>query len=251
MNNLKVYTNTQFGEIRAIEEDGKILFCGSDCAKALGYTNSRKALIDHCKGVTKRDTLTAGGKQAVSFIPEGDLYRLITHSKLPAAEKFESWVFDEVLPSIRKHGDYISDTSDLSPELRLLINMERQQRAQEKRLAEVEETVQATRDIIALNPNSWRSDATKMIVRIAQKMGGNEYISTVHNEIYKLLDERFKVNLSVRLTNMRRRMAEEGISKSKRDKANRLDVIAEDKKLIEGFLIIVKEMAIKYGVTEV
>ena len=66
-----------------------------------------------------------------------------------------------------------------------------------------------------------------------------------------MLDERFKVNLSVRLTNMRRRMAEEGVSKSKRDKANRLDVIAEDKKLIEGFLIIVKEMAIKYGVTEV
>ena len=154
--------------------------------------------------------------------------------------------------AIRQKLIDLEDTvSDLSPELRLLINMERQQRAQEKRLAEVEETVQATRDIIALNPNSWRSDATKMIVRIAQKMGGNEYISTVHSEIYKLLDERFKVNLSVRLTNMRRRMAEEGISKSKRDKANRLDVIAEDKKLIEGFLIIVKEMAIKYGVTEV
>ena len=154
--------------------------------------------------------------------------------------------------AIRQKLIDLEDTvSDLSPELRLLINMERQQRAQEKRLAEIEEAVQATRDIIALNPNSWRSDATKMIIRIAQKMGGNEYISTVHNEIYKLLDERFKVNLSVRLTNMRRRMAEEGISKSKRDKANRLDVIAEDKKLIEGFLIIVKEMAIKYGVTEV
>ncbi len=154
--------------------------------------------------------------------------------------------------AIRQKLIDLEDTvSDLSPELRLLINMERQQKAQEKRLAEVEANVQATRDIIALNPNSWRSDATKMIIRIAQKMGGNEYISTVHNEIYKLLDERFKVNLSVRLTNMRRRMAEEGISKSKRDKANRLDVIAEDKKLIEGFLIIVKEMAIKYGVTEV
>ena len=154
--------------------------------------------------------------------------------------------------AIRQKLIDLEDTvSDLSPELRLLINMERQQKAQEKRLAEVEANVQATRDIIALNPNSWRDDALRMIVRIAQKMGGNEYISTVHNEIYKLLDERFKVNLSVRLTNMRRRMAEEGISKSRRDKANRLDVIAEDKKLIEGFLIIVKEMAIKYGVTEV
>ena len=114
MNNLQVFRNEQFGEVRTIEEDGKILFCGSDCAKALGYSRPGKAIIDHCKGVLKRDTLTAGGKQAVSFIPEGDLYRLITHSKLPAAEKFESWVFDEVLPSIRKHGGYIAGQETMS-----------------------------------------------------------------------------------------------------------------------------------------
>ena len=114
MNNLQVFRNEQFGEVRMIEEDGKILFCGSDCAKALGYSRPGKAIIDHCKGVLKRDTLTAGGKQAVSFIPEGDLYRLITHSKLPAAEKFESWVFDEVLPSIRKHGGYIAGQETMS-----------------------------------------------------------------------------------------------------------------------------------------
>lgn len=114
MNNLQVFRNEQFGEVRTIEEGGKILFCGSDCAKALGYTRPSKAIIDHCKGVLKRDTLTAGGKQAVSFIPEGDLYRLITHSKLPAAEKFESWVFDEVLPSIRKHGGYIAGQETMS-----------------------------------------------------------------------------------------------------------------------------------------
>ena len=114
MNNLQVFRNEQFGEVRTIEEDGKILFCGSDCAKALGYSRPGTAIIDHCKGVLKRDTLTAGGKQAVSFIPEGDLYRLITHSKLPAAEKFESWVFDEVLPSIRKHGGYIAGQETMS-----------------------------------------------------------------------------------------------------------------------------------------
>lgn len=169
------------------------------------------------------------------------------HCKMLGTDK--SWDVFDCLEEAYFNPQF--NTSDLSPELRLLINMERQQKAQEKRLAEVEANVQATRDIIALNPNSWRDDALRMIVKIAQKMGGNEYISTVHNEIYKLLDERFKVNLSVRLTNMRRRMAEEGVSKSRRDKANRLDVIAEDKKLIEGFLIIVKEMAIKYGVTEV
>ena len=108
MNEIEIFNNDEFGNVRVIEEDGKCLFCGADVAKALGYSNSRKALIDHCKGVTKRDTLTAGGKQQLSFIPESDVYRLIVHSNLPTAERFERWVFDEVLPSIRKHGAYLT-----------------------------------------------------------------------------------------------------------------------------------------------
>ena len=108
MNQMEIFKTPEFGSIRVIEEDGKYLFCGADVAKALGYANSRKALIDHCKGVTKRDTLTAGGMQQLSFIPEGDVYRLIVHSKLPSAERFERWVFDEVLPSIRQHGAYLT-----------------------------------------------------------------------------------------------------------------------------------------------
>ena len=108
MTQIQIFNNPEFGEIRTIEENEQVLFCGSDIAKALGYTNPRKAMIDHCKGVTKRDTLTSGGKQEMSFLPEGDVYRLIAHSKLPAAEKFERWVFDEVLPTIRKHGAYMT-----------------------------------------------------------------------------------------------------------------------------------------------
>lgn len=107
-NEVQVFTNALFGNIRVVMEDGKPLFCGSDVAKALGYTNPRKALADHCKGVTKRDTPTNGGIQPMSYIPEGDLYRLVARSELPSAEKFESWVFDEVLPSIRKHGAYMT-----------------------------------------------------------------------------------------------------------------------------------------------
>lgn len=141
--------------------------------------------------------------------------------------------------------------SELSPQLQLLISIERKQKQQEKRIAEVEANLQATRDIIELNPTAWRDEAKRMIVRIAHKLGGNEYIKDVNSEIYKLLNERFGVNLGIRLTNLRRRMADEGVCKSKRDKANKVDVIAADKKLIEGYLIIVKEMAIKYGVSEV
>lgn len=109
MNELKVFTNEQFGQVRTLEENGNILFCGSDVAKALGYSKARNAINAHCKGALKRGVLTNGGKQEMSFIPEGDLYRLIAHSKLPSAEKFESWVFDEVLPTIRKTGGYVSN----------------------------------------------------------------------------------------------------------------------------------------------
>lgn len=106
MNELQIFNSGEFGEIRTIEIDGKPYFVGTDVAKALGYSNPRKAILDHCKGVTKRDTPTSSGVQLMSYINEGDLYRLIMKSKLPSAEKFESWVMNEVLPTIRKTGSY-------------------------------------------------------------------------------------------------------------------------------------------------
>ena len=106
MNNIQIFDNEEFGRVRTTEIDGKPFFSAKDVAEALGYSNPRKAILDHCKGVTKRDTLTAGGQQAVNFIPEGDIYRLIIRSQLPSAERFESWVFDEVIPEIRKTGGY-------------------------------------------------------------------------------------------------------------------------------------------------
>jgi prophage antirepressor-like protein len=90
-----------------VDEKGEVWFVGKDVAKVLGYANCNDALIRHCKGVVKRDPLsTPGGKQVVSFIAEPDVFRLITHSKLPEAEQFERWVFEEVLPAIRRKGAY-------------------------------------------------------------------------------------------------------------------------------------------------
>ena len=107
--NLEVFDNPEFGRMRILREGSKYLFCASDAASALGYVNPRSALQRHCKDVVKRDTQTPGGVQSLSYIAEGDLYRLIIHSKLPSAEKFEHWVFEEVLPCIRKTGGYMSD----------------------------------------------------------------------------------------------------------------------------------------------
>ena len=107
MNELQIFNSPEFGQIRTIVENSKVLFCGSDVAKALGYKNPSKALSDHCKGITKRYTPTKSGTQEMNFISEGDIYRLAAKSELPGADKFESWIFDDVLPSIRKTGGYI------------------------------------------------------------------------------------------------------------------------------------------------
>lgn len=103
---VQMFESAEFGSVRIIQDGDKFLFCAKDVATALGYSNTKDAVIRHCKGVVKRDLLTAGGKQEAAFISEGDLYRLVAHSKLPSAERFESWVFDEVLPAIRRTGGY-------------------------------------------------------------------------------------------------------------------------------------------------
>ena len=106
MNDLQVFQNSEFGELQVLERDGKPYFPATACAKVLGYKRPADAITAHCKGSVKYRVPTNGGNQELKFIPEGDLYRLIVHSKLPTAERFEKWVFDEVLPSIRRTGSY-------------------------------------------------------------------------------------------------------------------------------------------------
>lgn len=106
MHELQIFNNEEFGQVRTVEIDGKPYFVANDVARALGYSVPKDAISRHCKGALKRRYLTEGGKQEMKIIPEGDMYRLITHSKLESAERFESWVFDEVLPTLRKTGSY-------------------------------------------------------------------------------------------------------------------------------------------------
>ena len=110
MKELQIFNNREFGQIRTIELEGKPYFMASDVAKALGYIRPNDAINQHCRATVKHSTLISGKMQEVNFIGEGDMYRLITHSKLESAERFETWVFDEVLPSIRKHGIYATDS---------------------------------------------------------------------------------------------------------------------------------------------
>lgn len=112
MNDLKIFENKEFGEIRTVVKDGEPWFVGKDVAEILGYSNPRKAVIDHVDeedkmdGVTIRDSI--GRKQIPVLINESGLYSLILSSKQPNAKKFKKWVTSEVLPSIRKNGGYIA-----------------------------------------------------------------------------------------------------------------------------------------------
>lgn len=125
-NELLIFSSPEFGQVRTLEEGGRVLFCGSDVAKALGYAKPQDAVKVHCphavkQGVGVQTGIKADGSPAtqvveMSFIPESDLYRLVFSSKLPTAEKFTDWVTDEVLPSIRKHGGYISGQETMSTE---------------------------------------------------------------------------------------------------------------------------------------
>ena len=103
---LKIFQKSEFGELGVLTIDGKEYFPATQCAAILGYKSPKDAIYAHCKGAIKHRLPTNGGIQDVKYIPEGDLYRLIIRSKLPAAERFERWVFDEVLPELRKNGSY-------------------------------------------------------------------------------------------------------------------------------------------------
>lgn len=109
MNDLQVFQNSEFGELGVLDVSGKPYIPATACAKMLGYANPKDAIKRHCRWGVKHDLphpQSHGKTLSMNFIPEGDLYRLIVHSKLPAAERFEKWVFDEVLPSIRRTGSY-------------------------------------------------------------------------------------------------------------------------------------------------
>lgn len=140
-------------------------------------------------------------------------------------------------------------SGELSPQLQLLINMEMKQKEHDQKLEQLDSKVDSIKEVVALRPNAWRKESGNIINKIAQSLGGFEHINIVRSESYKILEERMHVALNVRLANKKKTNALNGMCKSKIDKLNQLDVIADDPKLIEGYIAIIKEMAIKYGIS--
>lgn len=181
MYDIKIFESSEFGNVRTLEgANGEVLFCGVDIAKSLGYTNTRKALSDHCKkdGVTKRYvTDNLGREQETAFITEGNVYRLIARSKLPSAEKFERWVFDEILPSIRRHGAYMTDDilakTIENPDF--LINLLTEMKEEKHRRIAAEDKIKADRSKVLFAESVEVSKGSILVGDLAKLIKQNGY----------------------------------------------------------------------------
>lgn len=250
MNDLQIFQSEQFGQVRTVLIENEPWFVAKDVCGALEISKHRDALArldDDERGSVEVDTL--GGKQSMASVNEYGLYNLVLGSRKPEARKFKRWITHEVIPAIRKTGSYnkqLSPLEILAAQANALVIQEKKLKEIAERQEKSEKAIQGMRDVVSLSSASWRRDTGALINRM---VGGNEHIQPLRKESYKLLNERMGVSLPIRLTNMRCRMAQEGISRAKRDKVNYLDVIDKDKKLIEGYVAIIKDMSIKYGVT--
>ena len=180
MNNLQVFNNAEFGKVRTLVEGDKILFCASDIAKALGYEKPNNAINTHCKYATLKQgiiTDSLGRRQDANFIPEGDVYRLIIRSKLPAAEKFERWVFDEILPAINKHGGYL--TPDKIEEVLLnpdtIIRLATELKTEREKLANAEMQIEMDKPKVLFADAVATSKTSILIGELAKLIKQNDY----------------------------------------------------------------------------
>lgn len=185
---VQVFESSQFGALRTYDEDGQVLFCGKDVAKALGYKRTADAISNHCKGSVKRRPLqTAGGVQEFVFITEPDLYRLIVHSKLPTAEKFERWVFEEVLPSIHRTGGYMIAKQDETPEqimARAVLVAQDTIERQKKQLEELKPKALFADAVAASDGTCLVGELAKMLKQNGVSIGQNRLFSWMREHGY-------------------------------------------------------------------
>lgn len=205
-NTLEIFKNDEFGEVRTLLIEDKPYFCASDVAKSLGYAKPNNAITTHCRATLKQGIPISGKIQEVNFIPEGDVYRLIMKSKLPSAEKFESWVMDEVLPTMRKTGGYINNVdlmvntyfSDIPDDQKVLIKglMTNITALQNKNSALNNEN-----DLLSQKNLEWadRPLINSLVRAYASSIGNN--FGKAWNDFKKELLYKHGINLNARITN--------------------------------------------------
>ena len=180
----RVFENEEFGQVRTIVENGEVLFCGTDVARALGYSIPSKAVNTHCKGVSKMEAPTNGGVQKLLFITEGDVYRLIVHSRLDSAIRFEHWVFDEVLPILRKTGMYAMLPQDYPSALRALADSVEERLRLETKIEEDRSKVEFA-EAVEVSENSVHvGEVAKLIKQTGVNIGPTRFFRCLRDDEY-------------------------------------------------------------------
>lgn len=208
-------------------------------------------IIDLKSKVNQNDLIENYGFEAHSVRMAKNIYLLSERGYaklLKILEDDKAWeIYDQLVDTYFNMRAEL-DTSNLSPELQMFNGLFKSLAKQELATKQLESKVDSISEIVAVNTVDWRKDTRQLINAVAKTQGGFSAYQEIQSEIYTELERRAGCKLSIRLTNKRNVMAGEGVSKSKRDKLNKVDVIADDKKLVEIYMAIVKEFSIKVGV---
>ena len=243
MNELMIFNNPEFGEIRTVVIDGEMWFVGKDVAMALGYANPWNAIDRHVdkEDTLKRGYLTKGGEQQTTIINESGLYALIILSEKPNAKIFKRWITKEVIPSIMKTGNYSVSTQPALTQNELILQMAQSNVDMERRITVIEEKEQAREEkldtalqiIASSSGENWRGSMERQLKALP---GG----LSARSRIYKEIEDATGVLLGVRLKRLRKRVRKNnGATYREAMALTMMDVIARDKQLrtiFEGIL---------------
>ena len=231
MNDLTVFQNPEFGELRTAEQYGEMWFCLADVCAPLGLHAYHVRGRLKAEGIVNIDTPTNSGVQGMLYVNEGNLYRAIFQSRKPEADRFTDWVTEEVLPSIRKTGRYenkpMTVAENLAAQAQLLVE-------QEKRIARIEQRVETALTAIARpSADTWVPDMAEAMKRYCEAKGLTEM--TGRGRLYAMLDREANCSTDARLRCLRARRKEAGERRRDYMALTKLDAIAVDQKLRVAF----------------
>ncbi len=258
MNEMTVFSNPEFGEVRRVEIDGQYWLVGIDVAKALGYQKPLNAVSYHVDG---DDTLkwgvtdAYGREQTTTVINESGVYSLIFSSKLPDAKKFKKWVTSEVLPSVRQTGAYSTQPPQLTPaqliaaQAQVLVDMEQKMITIQSQQAELAQRVDTAIKVFSRpSEDHWKSDIDQAIKYLCEERRLSD--CATRGRMYRELEEKCGCNINTRLTRLRQRVKKQGMRHRDAMALNKLDAIAADKQLRAAFEGIVREWQARSAVVD-
>jgi len=251
MSDIQIFSNDNFGEVRTLEQGDQIWFVAKDVAEILDYSYTSTAtrrLDEDEKGVQQLQT--PGGWQEMTIVNEYGLYNLVLGSEKEEAKQFKRWITHEVVPSIRKTGNYsVEETPDVEDliikQAQSVKELKQKVDQQQEQIDETQDEVEDIRNTIIETDEDWRDWVNEKLNAIGYKTG---HYQGIRQESYQVLEDRARCRLGVRLSNLKDRKRNQGASKTELNETCKLDVVEQDKRLKEIYTAIVKELAVKHSV---